>query len=288
MKTIRITAAFALIALIFTMAAVTGAATVPSVNSIIINPNQPYQTSIWTDKSNYNIGDKIGVGFRVNRDSYAYIFSIDAEGAVRMIFPNIYSNDNWVKANLSYRLPDNDKYSLTIGGPKGTDQIVLISTPDKIRDTDWLARSLSNNNFAPQININITADGFMAQIKSVVITPTFQSNWSSAYALYTIGGIHSLVEPPSVSSIIVTPPAITPPAQNNGRMYITSNPSGAMVFLNGHEVGKTPINVTQLNYGEYEVTLILSNYYSYASRLVINSSNVQNINAWLTRVSGSF
>lgn len=271
------------------MATGVGAATVPSVNSIIINPNQPYLTSIWTDKADYFIGESIGIGFKVNKDSYAYIFSIDADGVVRMLFPNIYSSQNWVKANVSYRLPDNSRYNLTIGGPKGTDQLVLISTPEKIQDTDWLARSLTNNNFAPQININFAADGFMAQIKSVVITPAFQSNWSSAYAKYTIGGVHSLIEPPAVSSIIiVAPPVVVPPVTNNGSIYITSSPSGAKVFLNGYEMGTTPLRVTDLNFGQYEVTLIMSSYYSFTSRVNVNTSNLQYVYGSLSRISGTY
>ncbi len=289
MKNLRIFIALSLLLLVFGMTTGVGAATVPSVNSIIINPNQPYLTSIWTDKSDYFIGESIGIGFKVNKDSYAYIFSIDADGVVRMLFPNIYSSQNWVKANVSYRLPDNSRYSLTIGGPKGTDQLVLISTPEKIQDTDWLARSLTNNNFAPQININFAADGFMAQIKSVVITPTFQSNWSSAYTKYTIGGVNSLIEPPSVSSIIiVAPPVVVPPVTNNGSIYITSSPSGAKVFLNGYDMGTTPLRVTDLNFGQYEVTIIMSSYYSFTSRVNVNSSNLQYVYGSLSRISGTY
>jgi hypothetical protein len=288
MKNFKILVTLSLLILVLAMTTGAGASTVPSVNSIIINPNQPYQTTIWTDKNDYSIGEAIGIGFKVNKDSYAYIFSIDADGVVRMLFPNIYSNQNWVKANVSYRLPDNDRYNLTIGGPKGTDQLVLISTPEKIQDTDWLARSLSNNNFAPQININFSADGFMAQIKSVVITPTFQSNWSSAYAKYTIGGVNSLIEPPSVNSIIITPPIIVPPVTNNGSLYITSSPSGARVFLNGYDMGTTPIRVTDLHYGQYEIIIILSGYYSYTSRVSVNNPNLLYVNGSLSRITGTY
>ncbi len=277
----RITIILALIAAIFIVSTVAGLASVPSVNSIIVNPNQPYQTSIWTDRSNYNIGDKVGIGFRVSKASYVYVFSIDANGTVRMIFPNIYSNDNKVKANQTYSLPDNNKYSLSIGGPYGTDQLVLISTPSKIKDTDWLQRSLGNS-FAPQININITADGFMIQLKTVAISPAFKNNWSSAYTSYTVGGVSSIVTPPPV----VIPP-ISPPLQNIGRVNVTSNPSGARVFLNGVDRGTTPMTISNLNFGEYEINVVLSDFYSYTTRVNINGSNAQGVDAQLTRIAGS-
>ncbi len=282
MRIPRITIMLALIAAIFITSAFTGMASAPSVNSIIINPSQPYQTSIWTDKENYKIGDKVGIGFRVTKASYVYVFSIDANGTVRMIFPNIYSNDNKMKADQTYALPDNNKYNLSIGGPNGTDQLVLISTPSKIKDTDWLVKSLDSSNFAPQININITADGFMIQLKSVAINPAFKNNWSSAYTSYTVGGVSTIVTPPPV----VIPP-ISPPWQSMGRVNFTSNPSGARVFVNGVDRGVTPISISNLNYGEYEVNIVLSDYYSYTTRVTINSSNTQSVDALLTRISGS-
>lgn len=282
MKIPRITLVLALVAAIFIASAVTGSAYAPSVNSIIINPSQPYQTSIWTDRGNYNIGDKVGIGFRVAKASYVYVFSIDANGAVRMIFPNIYSNDNRMMANQTYALPDNNKYNLTIGGPNGTDQLVLISTPSRITDTDWLVQSLNGSSFAPQININITADGFMIQLKSVAISPVFRNNWSSAYTSYTVGGVSSIVTPPPV----VIPP-ISPPWQSMGRVNFTSNPSGARVYVNGVDRGTTPISISNLNYGEYEVNMVLSDYYFYTTKVIIDSSNTQSVDALLTRISGS-
>lgn len=51
------------------------------VKSIIINPNPPYQTSIWTDKSQYNPGERLNVYFRTSKDAYIYIFDISDDRA---------------------------------------------------------------------------------------------------------------------------------------------------------------------------------------------------------------
>ena len=283
MKAFRIAVLLALIAaMVLSIGAAAGSA--PNVNSIIINPNPPYQSSIWSDKANYSIGDKIGIGFRVNKDSYAYVFSIDATGVVRLIFPNIYSSDNKVKANRAYSLPDNNKYNFTIGGPAGTDQLVLISTPNKIDDTDWLRRSLQQNSFAPQVNINIAADGFMAQIKSVIITPVFKNEWSSAYATYTVGGwvnIPAPVTPPVVvvPPVVVNPPVVNPPVMNPillyGRINVTTNPAGAKVYLNGADQGSSPASISNLRFGEYEVTVVYPGYYTATRRVQVNGTTTQ-------------
>lgn len=293
MKAFRIATLMALIAaMILSIGAAAGSA--PNVNSIIINPNPPYQSSIWSDRTNYSIGDRIGIGFRVNKDSYAYVFSIDATGVVRLIFPNIYSSDNKVKANRAYSLPDNNKYNFTIGGPAGTDQLVLISTPNKIDDTDWLRRSLQQNSFAPQVNINIAADGFMAQIKSVIITPVFKNDWSSAYATYTIGGwinIPTPVTPPVVvvPPVVVNPPVINPPVINPvllyGRINVSTNPAGAKVYLNGVDQGSSPSSIASLRFGEYEVTVVYPGYYTATRRVQVNGTVTQNVSITMDRIA---
>ncbi|HNZ08995.1 MAG TPA: DUF4384 domain-containing protein [Bacillota bacterium] len=286
MKTLRLTAALALLLVAMLATGIAAANTVPSVNSIIINPNPPFQSSIWTDKSSYSIGDRISIGFRVNKDSYAYVFSIDASGIVRMIFPNIYSSNNKLKANQAYYLPDNSKYNLTVGGPAGTDQLVLISTPSKFKDTEWLRSSLEQSSFAPQININISADGFMAQIKSVVITPVFKNDWSSAYTSYNVGtwvNVPAPVTPPIVTPPVVVPP-ISVPIAANGRINVTSSPSGARVFLNGVEQASTPANFTGLEFGEYEITVIYPGYRTFTRTVSVNSSSVQYVYAELTAI----
>lgn len=292
MRAFRIAAIMALIsAMLLSIGAAAGSA--PNVNSIIINPNPPYQSSIWSDKANYSIGDKIGIGFRANKDSYAYVFSIDTTGVVRLIFPNIYSSDNKVKANRAYSLPDNNKYSLTIGGPAGTDQLVLISTPNKIDDTDWLRRSLQQNSFAPQLNINIAADGFMAQIKSVIITPVFKNEWSSAYATYTVGGWVNIPTPVTspvvvVPPVVVNPPVVNPPIINPvplyGRINISTNPSGAKVYLNGADQGNSPSSISNLRFGEYEVTVVYPGYYTATRRVQVNGTSAQNVSITMDRI----
>ena len=41
---------------------------------------------------------------------------------------------------------------------------------------------------------------------------------------------------------------------------ITSDPNGALVWLNGREIGRTPVTVDFLYYGEYDVQLVADGY----------------------------
>ena len=152
--------------------------------SIIVNPNPPFSASVWTDRSQYYPGDKVTIYFRTTRDAYIYIFDIDTVGNVSLIFPNIYSDNNYRRANSTYSLPDNSRYNLTVGGPSGVEQLVMFATPTKIKDVEWLRRSLGQGNFGPQLNVNISAERFMIEVKSVTVTPNFGQDWASASARY--------------------------------------------------------------------------------------------------------
>ncbi len=249
-----------------------------NLRGIIVNPSQPYQSTIWTDKTSYYVGDKLNIYFRVDRASYVYVFDIDTNGKVSLIYPNIYSNSNYVSANRTYTLPDNSKYNFSVTGPAGVDNLVIISLPSPISNVDWLKRSLEQNTFAPTINGTTSPDLFLSQLKSVNIVPTYNNNWSSAvtsFAVYT----GSSSNPP-----VVYPPVVVP---QYGDISITSSPSGAKVFLNGVEKGTTPLRLSNVTYGTYEVNLIANGYYSYRTSFNINSSSTYNISANLTPINSS-
>jgi hypothetical protein len=253
-----------------------GVAAQPNVKSIIINPNPPYQTSIWTDRSYYQPGERLNIYFRTSGDAWVYVFDIDTRGNVSLIFPNIYSDSNHRKANETYVLPDNSRYNLTVAGPAGTEQLVLFAVPSKIRDVEWLRRSLEQGTFSPQVNINVSADKFMMEVKSVVITPNFGQNWSSATTSFSVGpGAPS--PPPS------PPPPPTPPVVR-GSINVTSSPSGSRVFLDGVEQGTTPVTLSGLSAGVHEVVVLRKGYYAFTRSVTITSSNPYQVHANLSRI----
>ena len=59
------------------------------------------------------------------------------------------------------------------------------------------------------------------------------------------------------------------------------------MFLNGVEKGTTPLRLSNVTYGTYEVNLIANGYYSYRTSFNINSSSTYNISANLTPINSS-
>ncbi|MCB2155062.1 DUF4384 domain-containing protein [bacterium] len=107
-----------------------------STRGIVVDPLPPnyrpgrIDVDVWTDQSRYWIGEDVRVYFRVDRNSYIYIFSTDPSGITRQIFPNRFDPDNRVRAGVTYRLPDSS-YRLVADGPPGRDTIYAVATTQR-------------------------------------------------------------------------------------------------------------------------------------------------------------
>jgi len=84
---------------------------------------------IWTDRSSYEIGERLTLGFEVRPRAYVYIYDIDPGGLVSRIFPNALSRDNYIEGR--YSLPDGP-YALTVTGPAGREYLQAIASSSPI------------------------------------------------------------------------------------------------------------------------------------------------------------
>jgi len=95
---------------------------------------------VWTNHNDgeYYEGDNIVIHYRVNRDSYVVIYSIDTKGRVNILFPTDPTENNYVEAGISYRMPNNwDDYELVVSGPEGVENIQIIASRERIPIPDW-------------------------------------------------------------------------------------------------------------------------------------------------------
>ena len=87
-----------------------------------------FSVKLWTNKSNYKLGDSIVFYFRAERDCYLNLVDINSRGEISMIFPNRYHPDNFVKRGVTYRIPDKGYgFSFEVEPPAGTDRIYAIA-----------------------------------------------------------------------------------------------------------------------------------------------------------------
>ena len=71
--------------------------------------------------------------------------------------------------------------------------------------------------------------------------------------------------------------SVTPPPPSYGFLSVDSDPSGANVYVDNKNIGKTPINSYQLESGLHTIKLSLDGYNDYISNVTISSNSTNNL-----------
>ena len=162
---------------------------------------QPLTANIWTDKSTYVIGENAMIYFTVSQAAYIYIYDIQPDGVVRLIFPNAYSQGNYVAAG-THTLPDGS-YQFTVAPPTGTEQLQIIASPINL----GLNPPAFYEPF-PLVGVNPQAatTEIQVQIMGIVPVPTYVSDWTSFEIVTSYGYTPPSYNPPTP----YTPPTYNP------------------------------------------------------------------------------
>jgi len=87
---------------------------------------EPLNAYVWTMESVFDLGDPIEIFVSVDRPAFVYLFDLQPDGLVRMIFPNALSATNFLTTS-SYRLPDGG-YALIAQPPTGIEELLVFAT----------------------------------------------------------------------------------------------------------------------------------------------------------------
>ena len=99
---------------------------------------------IWTDHDDneYYEGDRVKFHYRVSRDAYVAIYSIDSRGRLNLLFPSHPRQDNFVTGGVTHRLPGrNDDYELEVSGPEGVENVQIVASREPFPIPDWYDNS---------------------------------------------------------------------------------------------------------------------------------------------------
>lgn len=97
-------------------------------------------TEVWTNHldGDYYVGDNVVLNFRVNRDAFVAIYSIDSRGRVNLLFPTEPGQDNFINGGVTYHLPGpDDDYDLIVAAPEGIENIQIIASRERFPIPDW-------------------------------------------------------------------------------------------------------------------------------------------------------
>ena len=76
--------------------------------------------------------------------------------------------------------------------------------------------------------------------------------------------------------------------KHKGGLNITSNPSGAIVSINGESKGQTPITLDSLSIGNYLITIEKSDYVSIEKNVIVEVDSIKSIHADLLKKPSFF
>jgi len=99
---------------------------------------------IWTDHDDdeYYEGDRAKFYYRVSRDAFVAIYSVDSKGRVNLLFPSLPGQDNYVTGGVTNSLPGrNDDYDLVVNGPNGVENVQIIASREPFPIPDWYHNS---------------------------------------------------------------------------------------------------------------------------------------------------
>lgn len=178
---------------------------------VIVVPPSEFQIRVRTDKPAYQVGSKARVFFDVNQEAYVYILDIDAAGTVIQIFPNAFSQNNFVTAG-EYVLPDKPTYELLVVPPLGQEVIMAIASKEPLSLVQGFPQSF------PQLGTN------PEEVRQRIL-----------------GIIQGLIPTGRVTTDFITFQVTSgPPGTLFGELFVSSEPSGAEIFIDDAFKGFTP------------------------------------------------
>jgi TolB-like protein len=106
----------------------------PLVTIANLKQDEPaFNIDIWTNKKRYRLGEEIRFYFRSDHDCYLTLVDYEPNGKVKVLFPNQFFQNNFVRGGKTYIIPDKEYgFKLTIEPPTGTERIKAIATTDPL------------------------------------------------------------------------------------------------------------------------------------------------------------
>jgi hypothetical protein len=201
MKTKLMALMMVLLAAFVALTIATAADTPPAPLGIVPTPppgpGPELTVAVWTNKSTYAVGENVVIYYTVSQPAYIYLYDIQADGIVRLVFPNAYSQNNYVAAG-THTLPDGN-YRFLVTPPIGLEQLQIIASVAPLP----LTQASSSGDPFPMVapSPHTATQELQNHLMGIVPVPGWATGWTS----FTI--ISSSYPP---SGYYPTPPSYPP------------------------------------------------------------------------------
>ncbi|MFW6070843.1 MAG: PEGA domain-containing protein [Candidatus Bipolaricaulota bacterium] len=222
---------------------------------IVPEPSEdiPLEVDISTNRTRYLPEEEVKINYSLNRESYLYLFNVDPDGEVNLLFPNKYDRENKLEAGKG-QLPRKG-YSFLASATEGEEYFQAIVSPAELplfppptegSEKD-VFRSLSDD---PGSFAKDTSE----ELASIDSPDGWNTDWTS---------------------IQIT--------KRTGRLTVTSTPSGAKIYVDENFRGRTPETIA-VKPGTRKLRLLMGTDLRWTEGVLIESGESKKIQARLERI----
>jgi len=183
--------------------------------------------------------------------------------------------------------PGYKPWKSTVNVPEtGLKEVSVNLTPEPSHAPGWITISSVPG------NASVTLDGDYAGKTPVNSTlnleeiPPGEHTVVVVLAGYRSHVIKTTVLPDQVSALNATLEPVSGPAAT-GSLFVTSEPSGASVFVDNQSVGTTPFTADIIATGNHEITLRLEGYEDFSLSVLVGAGTTRNVTTTLQPVTRS-
>lgn len=135
-----------------------------------VSTGDPFTIKLWTDKTEYKEGEPIQFSFESEKDCDLTLIDIGTSGNVRIIFPNQYSRNNFIRANQVFTIPPEGldaSFAYKVLGPAGKNTIKAIGTmrPAKLYSNDLPFKSQVYPEWGPKQKVLKDIESELAKLE---------------------------------------------------------------------------------------------------------------------------
>lgn len=238
---------------------------------IVIKPVPEFKIEVWVDKGcgkSYKEGENLTIYFKSNKDCYLTLFELSSGGRTKLLLPNRYRESNFFEADKVHSIPsESDNFRFEVSRPLGKSMIKAVATT-----SSWWFMSkkdiLRYHQLHPKDEypiISMSSKEFTAKIDEEV-RGFSQPDWATASCIFY------------VTSKVVP---------KYGKIEVTSDPSHAKVYLDGSYQGTTPLTISNVKVGEYQIRISKDKYYDWLTTVQVRQKTTTQVFAQLKPILGS-
>ncbi len=150
----------------------------------INNPSPPFKVTVRMkdkDRRDFKVGEKARFFVSSDKDCYLIMLNLDTQGSMRILFPNQYFRNNFIKAGQVIKIPDEkmgQKFELEFGEPVGEEVVKVIASTKPLRLEDLGLSNLDLGYFGPRGLIDVPQGSRSIVVKKVEEISTGKVVWS--------------------------------------------------------------------------------------------------------------